>query len=163
MAELWPTRRGMRLPNYDYAAVGGYFVTLCIQGRHNIFGRVEDGVMLLNRAGEMVRDVLCELSGHFEGGYLDKYVVMPNHIHFIWVNRCGGVGLSEVVQWMKIVSTNRYIRGVKESGWPAFEGKLWQRGFYDHVIRNETDYFRIAEYIANNPLQWHLDTLYREN
>ncbi|UOO77255.1 hypothetical protein LVJ85_01785 [Neisseria sp. Dent CA1/247] len=98
MAELLPTRRRMRLPDYDYAAVGGYFVTLCIHGRHNVFGRVENGVMLLNSAGEMVQDVLCELNGHFEGGYLDRYVVMPNHVHFIWVNRCGGVNLSAAAE-----------------------------------------------------------------
>lgn len=68
-----------------------------------------------------------------------------------------GAPLHRMVQWFKTMTTNEYIRGVKPSGWTPFNGKLWQRNYYEHIIRNERDYLRIREYIYNNPLQWHID------
>jgi len=61
------------------------------------------------------------------------------------------------VQWFKTMTTNEYIRGVKQYGWPPFPGKLWQRNYYEHIIRNENELNRIREYIINNPMQWALD------
>ncbi len=71
-----------------------------------------------------------------------------------------GAPLPEIVQWFKTMTTNEYIRGVKQSGWPPFYGRLWQRNYYEHIIRNDESLNRIREYIINNPLQWALD---REN
>jgi putative transposase len=62
--------------------------------------------------------------------------------------------LSQIIQWFKTMTTNEYIRGVKQSGWPPFDGKLWQRNYYEHILRNQSDYERIANYIALNPAQW---------
>jgi len=81
---------------------------------------------------------------------------MPNHIHGIIILK-KGIALTRVIQAFKSLSTNEYIRGVKAQGWEKFDGTLWQRSFYDHVIRNDQDLFRIQEYILNNPLQWALD------
>jgi len=64
-----------------------------------------------------------------------------------------------VVQWFKTMSTNEYIRGVKQRGWPAFPGKLWQRNYWEHIIRNETEFNHIREYIQNNPKKWASDML----
>jgi len=69
-------------------------------------------------------------------------------------------GLGKYISWFKRMSTNEYIRGVKQRGWPPFPGKLWQRNYYDHIIRNESELERIREYIVNNPLKWESD---REN
>ena len=71
-----------------------------------------------------------------------------------------GPPLQRIVQWFKTMTTNEYIHGVKEHGWPRFQGSLWQRSFYDHVIRDEASLNRIREYISTNPLRWDLD---REN
>jgi REP element-mobilizing transposase RayT len=71
-----------------------------------------------------------------------------------------GTSLSCVVQWFKTMTTNAYIHGVKQCQWPSFPGKLWQRNYYEHVIRNEPSCNRIREYIINNPMRWHVD---REN
>ncbi len=71
-----------------------------------------------------------------------------------------GSPLHRVVQWFKTMSTNEYIRGVKQNGWPSFPGKLWQRNYWEHIIRNEQESNRIREYIRNNPLQWELDKLH---
>ena len=59
--------------------------------------------------------------------------------------------MSQIVQWFKTMTTNEYIRGVKQSQWRPFIGKLWQRNYYEHIIRNEQDYERIFNYIASNP------------
>jgi REP element-mobilizing transposase RayT len=64
------------------------------------------------------------------------------------------------VQWFKIMTTNDYIRGVRQSGWPAFPGKLWQRNYWEHVVRDETDWNDIREYIQNNPARWEMDKLF---
>lgn len=68
-----------------------------------------------------------------------------------------GSPLYRVVQWFKTMSTNEYIRGVKTLGWISFNGKLWQRNYYEHIIRNEISYYRISEYIRNNPAKWAAD------
>lgn len=68
-----------------------------------------------------------------------------------------------VVQWFKTMSTNEYIRGVKQNGWPPFPGRLWQRNYWEHVIRNDDDLNRIREYIQTNPLQWEQDKLHPEH
>jgi hypothetical protein len=70
-----------------------------------------------------------------------------------------GSPLRRVVQWFKTMTTNEYIRGVKQHGWPPFPGKLWQRNYWDHIIRNESDLNRIREYIRNNSITWELDAL----
>jgi len=64
------------------------------------------------------------------------------------------LAMGEIVQWFKTMTTNEYIRGVKQNGWTPFPGKLWQRNYYEHIIRNENDLNRIREYIFNNPANW---------
>jgi putative transposase len=68
--------------------------------------------------------------------------------------------LPDIVHWFKTMTTNEYIHGVKNLGWPPFPGKLWQRNYYEHIIRQEADLDRIRRYIIENPIKWSLD---REN
>lgn len=70
-----------------------------------------------------------------------------------------GSPLRDVVQWFKTMTTNNYIRGVKQNGWPRFNGKLWQRNYWEHIIRNTNEYQRITQYIVNNPKKWGNDAL----
>lgn len=72
-----------------------------------------------------------------------------------------GSPLHRVVQWFKTMTTNEYIRGVKNLGWQPFDGKLWQRNYYEHIIRNETAYQNISQYIINNPAKWATDKFYK--
>ncbi len=174
-------RRSIRLKGYDYSRPGAYFVTICTQDRLCLFGEVVDGEMQLNDAGRMVKKWWVELNRKFPGVRTDKYVVMPNHFHGIIIivgadlrvcpdngmgahaNELGahiGAPLPEIVQWLKTMTTNEYLRGVKQSGWPPFRGRLWQQNYYEHIIRNEDSLNRICQYITENPLRWHLD---REN
>ncbi|GBC99978.1 hypothetical protein HRbin17_02511 [bacterium HR17] len=174
-------RRSIRLKGYDYSREGAYFVTICTQDRLCLFGEVVEGEMRLNDAGQMVERWWVELNRKFPGVRTDEYIIMPNHFHGIIVivgadpcvchddemvahaNQMGthaGAPLPKIIQWFKTMTTNEYIRGVKQSGWTPFRRRLWQRNYYEHIIRNEDSLNRIRHYIATNPLRWHLD---REN
>ena len=87
---------------------------------------------------------------------IDKYVVMPDHLHLIVTikERHAGCSLPDVMCFFKTMTTNEYIRGVKDGILLPFDGKLWQKSYYDHVIRNQQDYNEIWEYIENNPAKW---------
>ncbi len=160
-------RRSIRLRNYDYAQAGAYFVTICTQHRECLFSKITDNAMHLNDAGRMVGQWFAELEHKFNDIECDEFVCMPNHIHCIVVNvgqthryASTGTSLSKVVQWFKTMSTNQYIRGVKQNGWQPFPGKLWQRNYWEHIIRNQSELHHIREYIHNNPALWELDQLH---
>jgi putative transposase len=177
-------RRSMSLKGYDYTQAGAYFVTMVTQNRRCLFGEVKDEVMHPNDAGQMAIKWWQELSNKFNALELDEYVVMPNHFHaIVWITELdahpgsGGTdvhagapepdahpgaslpkkGLSEIVQWFKTMTTNDYIRHVKQDEWVHLPGKLWQGGFYDHIIRNDIDLNHVRRYILENPLKWDLD------
>ncbi len=172
-------RRPLRLKEFDYAATGAYFVTIVTEGRSSLFGQIIDGKMRLNSAGESINPWWLELKQKFALVETDEFIVMPNHIHGIIViadipvgadlrvgppnARTGAhasVPLQKIVQWFKTMTTNAYIHGVKTFGWPAFRGRLWQRSYFEHVIRNEESLNHIRQYIIDNPARWEFD---REN
>ena len=159
-------RKSLRLPGNDYSKPGLYFITICSQNHVCIFGKIENDEMLLNDAGKMVKDWYYELENKFEDLKCYEMVVMPNHIHFIIHNKGtqpedAGSSLLEIMQWFKTMTTNEYIRGVKQLGWQRFDGKLWQRSYWDHIIRNQKTYENICDYIFHNPLNWKDDRLYQ--
>jgi putative transposase len=167
---MWQ-RKSPRLSNYDYSQPGEYFVTVCIQNRQCLLGEIVNGEMGLNRAGLAVERWWKELERKFSSIKIDEYyVVMPNHFHgIIFLSEPSasavegahiGAPLQKIMQWFKAMTTNEYVHGVKEHGWPQFGGSLWQRSFYDHVIRDEEALNRIREYISTNPQRWEMD---REN
>jgi len=94
---------------------------------------------------------------------LDTFVIMPDHIHGILRLRPQGqgqseergAGLSEIVRWFKSETMRAYSDGVRRLGWPRFEGRLWQRGFYDRILRDEDELFHARTYIHRNPARWH--------
>jgi putative transposase len=160
-------RRSLRLDGYDYAQAGAYFVTICTQDRLCLFGDIADGEMQLNDAGRMVRSVWEGLPDRFAAMELDAFVVMPNHVHAIATFVGAGLALpgengaassaptlGDMVRAFKSLSAIRVNRLMLRSG------PLWQRNYYEHVIRNERELDKIREYIATNPLKWALD---REN
>jgi REP-associated tyrosine transposase len=172
-------RQSIRLKGYDYAQPGAYFVTIVSQGRACLFGKIVTGEMRLNDAGEDIKRRWLLLGQKFPTIDIDTFVIMPNHIHGI-VNinnvsvgadlrvgppnaRTGahtGAPLPKIVQWFKTMTTNTYIRGAKTLGWPPFQRHLWQRGYYEHVIRGEISLNQIRQYIIDNPARWEFD---REN
>jgi REP element-mobilizing transposase RayT len=153
-------RKSPRLPGYDYSQHGAYFVTVCVQRRRWLFGDITDDQMHLSPAGQMVARYWERVSNHFPAVDLDVFVVMPNHLHAILLLEDDRiVSLPAVLQWFKITTTNAYSRGVREEGWLPFEGKLWQRSYHDHIIRDADDLNRIREYVLYNPTRWQDDRL----
>lgn len=120
-----------------------------------------------NPVGEMLQKWYFELQNKFQNIYCDKFICMPNHVHFIVINHASGdsnsgahtgAPLHKIVQWYKTMTTNDYIRRVKEGVFPPLENKLWQRNYYEHILR-ENEYDTVCEYIQTNPLRWELDKL----
>ena len=157
----FPARSHLRLKEYDYAQNGAYFVTVCVEGRAQILGHIvgagpRPARCELTPFGDIVQNVWNSLPQHTTGITLGPFVIMPDHIHAIILldDRRAGLGpaptaLTEVVRQLKSFSSRRInqLRGTPGS-------KFWQRGYYEHVIRNEEDFLSCREYIENNPAKW---------
>jgi putative transposase len=176
-------RRSMRLRGYDYAQAGAYFVTICTYDRACLLGDIVDGTMRLNDAGQVVQEGWTAIARQYSGIAIDAFVVMPNHIHgIIMIAATGTTGptgatttpvgaqfiapnpvphsnttnamnraptVGEIVRAYKArvtvtINQRRGTRGVP----------VWQRNFYDHIIRDDEALDRIRQYIVDNPAQW---------
>jgi putative transposase len=152
--------RHLRLPGYDYSQNGAYFVTICTDHRACLFGLIDAGNFVPNDAGSEIEQVWSALADRFSHVQTDAFVVMPNHIHGILVfdsSRPGSLPLSNIVGAFKSLSTLAYGSGVRTQGWPPFHQRLWQLGYYEHVIRSEDTMNRVRSYIHDNPAQWKHD------
>ncbi len=173
-----PNRRSIRLRGYDYAQAGMYFVTICAWQRACRFGAIVDGAMRLHEDGRIVGEEWERTAAVRPSVSLDAWVVMPNHFHGILI--IGGRGtpaacpyepaisrrfgqpvsgsLSTIIGQFKSMVTKRINARRGTPGAP-----VWQRNYYEHIIRNEADLARIREYIVHNPLRWELDQLHPDN
>jgi REP element-mobilizing transposase RayT len=166
-------RRSIRLPGYDYSQPGAYFVTICTHDGEPLFGEVIDGVMHPNRFGRIAQVCWSDMPSHYPHVVLDEFVVMPTHTHQIIVLTGEPVpaapsaectptgdrrsmltrhGLPEVVRAFKTFSGKRINALRRTPGAP-----VWQRNYYEHIIRNDRALQAIRKYIRDNPLRWHLD------
>ncbi len=163
-------RRSIRLKEYNYCQPGAYFVTVCTHNQECVFGDVIDGNMHLNECGQVVGKEWLKTFDIRKNLLLDKYIVMPNHFHGIIVITAGRGTLQRaptLEQFGKPVSNSlpTIIRLLKSTTtkqineWRKTPGMyLWQRNYYEHIIRNEDELNRVREYVANNSLQWQFDT-----
>lgn len=150
----------MRWADFDYSSQGVYFVTIVVKDRKCLFGNVVDDEMLLNEAGKMVLEQYYKLESDGFGIQCMDVVVMPNHIHFmVYIPKDGATTLPEAMWQFKSKTTNLYIQGVKNIGWKRFEGKLWQRSYWDVIVFNGREFEFIQRYIALNPCRWHRDAI----
>lgn len=182
-------RRSIRLKGYDYTAAGAYFITVCTYQRECLFGEIVNGVMQLNTFGLCVQACWQSLPDHFQKLQLDAFVVMPNHLHGILLLD-GDLGKGEafgqkirqsnpnfhpnasplqprgtqrrsvgaIIQNFKSVSTRKINRMHQRNG-----RTIWQRNYYENIIRNESAFQTICQSIQNNPLSWELDKLHPDN
>ncbi len=158
-----PERKRLRLKDFDYSTSGAYFITVCTYNRKTLFGPVgADSI-----SARMVERTFLETIERYEGVDCPIYVVMPNHFHaIITILRAdmeSAPTVSEIVQSFKRYSTVEYIKMVKAGRLPTFDKQIWQRSFYDHVIRNREDYEETLRYIRDNPARWYYDKLYVED
>jgi REP element-mobilizing transposase RayT len=159
-------RRSIRLKGYDYSRAGMYFLTVCTQDRACLFGDVVDGEMQLNEAGRVAEQCWRGIPFHFPDTVLDAFVIMPNHVHGIVA--VGAKNFSPLRSPLR-AGTSRtigsVIRGFKigVTKWMRQNGlihEVWQRNYYEHIIRNDESLNRIRQYILDNPARWAMD---REN
>lgn len=188
-------RRSIRLRGYDYSENWYYFVTICLQNREKLFGKIDNGQMILNEIGRNIKKTFLD---YFNNIYfkLDEYILMPDHVHMIIVikNKFNNVGaglvpalnnngkaimdmntrattiraginlrattrvaptgnktLGMIIGELKSLTTNEYIKNVKTKNWPKFEKRLWQRNYFERIIRNEKEYLEYRKYIEDNP------------
>jgi putative transposase len=162
-------RKSLRLPNYEYTQEGAYFITILTVNRECLFGDVVQGEIRLNPIGNIVKDVWQSIPIHFPQASVDDFVIMPNHIHGI-INLVGArhaVPLHytklNYEQFGKPISGSipTIIRSFKSEVTRRVNilrhtpgAKLWQRNYYEHVIRNEKDFQALLEYIHLNPIKW---------
>ena len=169
-------RRSIRLSGYDYARAGAYFVTVCSQNRECVFGEVVDGSIQLSEWGRIIRGEWLRTRSVRSNVQLDAFIVMPNHFHGIVVingyvrgtarraptmERFGqpvSGSLPTIIRAFKSATTKRInqLRGT-----PSM--RVWQRNYYEHVVRNENDLIKIRQYIERNPIRWEDDKNHPEN
>ncbi len=170
-------RRSIRLPRYDYSRAGAYYVTVCADNRECLFGQIMDGQMRLSRCGAIVAEEWLRTAILRPTVALDEFVIMPNHVHGIivlhpyprgtlqraptdddatdvaaQVERFGkptSNTIPTIVRLFKSVTTRRINEDRQTPGVP-----VWQRNYYEHVIRDEAEWDRIRAYIATNPARW---------
>ena len=142
-------RENPRLRNYDYTSDGYYFITICTKEKIHYFGEIVDGIMQYSDIGKVANEGIKKINDVYKFIQLDKYTIMPNHIHIILIlKKETEISVSRVIKQYKEYITNQ----IKES--------IWQKSYYDHIIRNEKDYLRIWKYIDENILKWNLDKYY---
>ena len=183
------TRKSLRLKKYDYATPGAYFVTMCTRDKRWLFGEnnlspwcslVSVGrdpcvpppattppcALRVNIVRKVISEWIGKIQSKFPNWTVDKWVVMPNHIHLLLQLHAGnaaghmGPALQDVMRWYKTMTTNACIQAVKAGKIKPFEKAIWQTSFYDEVIRDQAHYLRIWQYIDTNPARWAEDEYY---
>ena len=156
-----PKRKPNRLTEYDYSTPNAYFITVCTENRKNLFWTDVETIIdcpkdvPLTSLGMIVRQSIHDISIHYPAITVDHAVIMPNHIHLLLQINTDVNGRSMIAPTISTVV--RLMKGTvsKQAGF-----SVWQKGFYDHVIRNDNDYRDIWNYIEGNPSKWTEDKLY---
>ena len=192
-------RRSIRLKGYDYSQAGLYFVTICVQDRQCLFGKITDSEMVLNDFGKIASQCWIEIPQHFPHAVLHEYIIMPNHVHGIieLETHVGAknfspeqipqitpeqippsseqgaivVGAKNFLPLQPITNNKPFgtsrtigsiVRGFKIGVTKQLGYSVWQRNYYEIIIRNKKSYQRIVNYIINNPANWGKDDFFTE-
>ena len=172
-------RRSIRLQGYDYSQPGIYFITLCTQNHECLFGEILNGEMRLNDFGKIAHQCWLEIPNHFPHIQLDEFVIMPDHIHgIIILNDIVGAKNFSPLQSKNFSppknitpfrspskTIGSIIRGFKIGVTKGFRQNtdiyvVWQRNYYEHIIRNDVELYQIRQYIIDNPKKWKTDENY---
>ena len=163
-----PIRKSIRLKSYDYSGAGYYFVTICTKNQVPLFGSIVDGEMHLSGHGKIAETELLSIPSHYYDIKIDKYIIMPNHIHIIIIVGAAlaqpaygaDAGTKETGRASAPPTIGNVVRGYKAGVSRKIGSPVWQRNYHEHVIRNEVSHLRIWEYIDGNPVTWIDDRYY---
>ena len=164
------TRKNISLDGHDYSDAGAYFVTICVKDGHEMLGEIVVGAItnrpsntgvqvLLSHYGQIVDIAIKNIPNIYENVRIDKYVIMPNHIHMIILINHGRLIIAPT---QKTASISTIIKGLKTAVTKQIGFSLWQKSFHDHIIRNKEEYQRIWNYIDENPARWEEDCYYKK-
>ena len=164
-----PNRKRVRLKNYDYRQSGYYFITICTYQKQKTLSTIErNGVCgnvktILSPIGVIAERELLKIEAHYDNVKIDKYVIMPNHIHLI-VTITERINPFPTKKYDISNIIGKYKAAITRSVGNAFmhSENIWQRSFHDHIIRDENDYRKIWNYIDSNPIKWQDDCFYTE-
>ena len=146
MEHKLPQRKTIRLKHYDYSNNGMYFITICTKERKQLLGKINENEIMLYNAGTIIQKHTKNIEKLFNNIKIDEYVIMPNHIHMIIeITEKTEINIPRIIKQFKGCIT-------KELGY-----SIWQKSYYEHIIRNEKEYFKIKEYIRNNVINWNKD------
>jgi len=155
-----PVRKSNRLKKYNYSQCGAYFITICTKNKELLFGEISAGKMMLNECGIIVDNEINNISSHYDYIEICHHVVMPNHVHLI-IEICATAGAASGAPTDENPKAiGNVVRGYKSGISRLIGFSPWQRNYHDHIIRNEQEYIRIAEYIETNPEKWQYDKFY---
>lgn len=164
-SEKLPKRKPTHLRYFDYGEGHLYFITICSYNRENVFSSISVGEglappeIMLSGIGNIIEEQLLELNDRYKPAFVDKYIIMPNHIHMILGIEAltGGASPSPTTHTVICALKSLVTRSCRHQG---IDKPIWQRGYFDHVIRNDKDYQRIIDYMDNNPFRWTEDPYY---
>ena len=145
-------RRSIRLQGYDYSQSGAYFVTICTFQRQHLFGEVNNGEIQLNVAGQIISAIWQKIPQHFSNVELDQFILMPDHLHGIIIiskQAEKSHSLAAIIQNFKSISTRKINKITQNLG-----VSIWQRNYYERMIRNDQELERCRQYILANPENW---------
>lgn len=169
-------RNSIRLQGYDYASEGAYFLTICTYQNHQLFGKIENDIMLLKKFGQLVRDEWEKSTIIRAEIELGEYVIMPNHMHaIVFINKTNCTGVrpnapndQNTFSGLKPKTIGSLIAGFKSSVTKKINllrnspGKpIWHRNYWEHIIRDDESFDKIVDYINTNPINWRNDQLFK--
>lgn len=170
-----PTRKRIRLPDHDYSQPGCYFITICVKNGHQLLGTiVGDAVLcvpcvILTQTGQIVQSYLEKMDTTIAHVCLERYVIMPNHVHLLVVIQDEIDGTQRTASPTGNVSSPtkatipRIVHGLKAAVTRETGVSIWQRSYHEHVVRDEKTYLRICQYIDENPQKWAQDCYYTQD
>ena len=152
----FPQRKPNRLKDFDYSQNGAYFITICVKDKKKLLGEIAAGqaTIELSEYGLAVEQAIQGIAQHYSNAAVEKYIIMPNHIHLIIMLR------EADVRTMTAPTISRIIKHMKEFVTKKTGRSFWQKTFHDHIIRNEREYQEIWEYIHTNPMKWKEDCFF---
>ena len=162
-----PKRKPTRLKEYDYSQNGAYFITICTHNKRHLFGDIINSQMHLNDLGKIAEKQILNIESHYMNVQIDKYIVMPNHIHMIiTILETERINPFPTIKYDIPNIVGKFKSGVSRIVGNAFmysvKRPIWQSSFHDHIIRGEKDYQKIWEYIDTNVASWEKDCFYNE-
>ena len=148
---MYKNRKSIRLKDYDYSKNGYYFITIVTENREKYLSEINcKNEVILSEIGKEIENSILFINSNQIN--VDKYIIMPNHIHIILILENSEKSIIEIIKNFKKFTSNN----IKKN----YNKKLWQKSYFDKIIRSEKQYLALCEYIESNPLKWNLDKYY---